>query len=90
MRGSPITAVGFIVIGLFHFARLTLGDDLRALGWYDRLGRALLAAAFVCLGAAQLPPADASSSTVLGALGILLAVGSVVGLMLKRREKRTR
>ena len=91
MRGSPIAAVGFVIVGLLQFARLALGDDLRALDWYDRLGRALLAAAFVCIGAAQLAPADASSSNVLAALGVLLGAGSFVELVARKwHETRLR
>jgi hypothetical protein len=72
MRGSVVTAIAPIIIGLFMFAGLALGEHLRALDWYDRLSRALLAAAIVCFGAAQLAPADASPRNVLGVLGVLL------------------
>lgn len=90
MGALPIVGVGLVIIGLFGFARLALGDDLRALDWYARLARTLLYAAVVCFGAAQLPPAGAPSSNVFGALGVFLAVGGGVALTLKRRRKLPR
>ncbi len=87
MEGLPIVAVGLVILGLFWFARLALGDDMRALDWHSRLARTLFAAALVCFGAAELPRVEASSRNVLAALGALLGGGMLVALILARREK---
>jgi len=73
MSTLECSAVGFVILGLLQLARLVLADSLGNLDWLDRLGRFLLDAAFVCLGAAQLTAA-AWPRLRLGSLPTLIPV----------------
>jgi hypothetical protein len=88
MSGSEIFGMGFVIIGMINFARLVLGQDLRALDWSERLGRSLLAASGICIGAAALAPSGAISRNVLGGLGVLLLGASVVQFVVQRHRER--